>query len=288
MVAAPASPDPAPADTDGYRNEVEQWRARRLDRLRADGGWLTLVGLFWLEPGKNPVGSGSGNRVVLPAGKSPAFVGSLDRNADIVTLHAAPGSGLLSEGKPVTNLELRADADGEPTVLTLGSLSFYVIRRGERLGVRVKDSQSEARARFRGIESFAFDPKWRVEARFEPYDPPRSISVPSVLGTVDEEKCPGALVFELEGRTYRLDPLIEKGETDLFVIFGDRTNGAQTYGAGRFLYATSPVNGRTVLDFNKAYNPPCAFTPYATCPLPPLENRLALRIEAGEKKYGGH
>ncbi|MGE5278884.1 MAG: DUF1684 domain-containing protein [Acidobacteriota bacterium] len=273
---------------ESYADEISQWRARRLERLRSEGGWLTLVGLFWLEPGKNAVGSGAGNRVVLPPGKAPAFAGSLDRAGESVTLHAAPGSGMLADGKPVTTLALRSDEDGEPTVLTIGSLSFYVIRRGERLGVRVKDSQSEARRNFHGIESFPVDPKWRVEARFEPYDPPRSIAVPNVLGTVDSEKSPGALVFELEGKTYRLDPVLERGETDFFVIFGDQTNGKETYGAGRFLYASPPVGGRTVLDFNKAYNPPCVFTPYATCPLPPPENRLAIRVEAGEKAYGGH
>ena len=279
---------PAGGGAEAYSDEIARWRARRLDRLRSEGGWLTLVGLFWLEPGKNAVGSGAGNRVVLPQGKASAFVGSLDRSGDSVTLHAAPGSGVLADGKPVTALALRSDEDGEPTVLTLGSLSFYVIRRGERLGVRVKDSQSEARKNFQGIESFAVDPKWRVEARFEPYDPPRSIAVPNVLGMVDSEKSPGALVFELDGKTYRLDPVLERGETDFFVIFGDQTNGKETYGAGRFLYAPPPVGGRTVLDFNKAYNPPCVFTPYATCPLPPPENRLAIRVEAGEKAYGGH
>jgi uncharacterized protein len=272
----------------GYRGEVEQWRARRLERLRAEGGWLSLVGLFWLEPGKNAVGSDPGNRVVLPTGKAAAFLGTLDRNGERVTFHAVPGAGVSAAGTPVTSLALASDAEGDPTVLAVGSLSFYVIRRGERVGVRVKDSQSEARLAFRGIANFPIDPKWRVEARWEPYDPPRSIAVPNVLGTVDEEKCPGALVFEREGKTYRLDPVLERGETDLFVIFGDRTNGEETYGAGRFLYAPAPVDGRTVLDFNEAYNPPCVFTPYATCPLPPPQNKLPLRVEAGEKKYGRH
>jgi uncharacterized protein (DUF1684 family) len=283
-----SGPPAATPSADAYRAEIEKWRAGRLERLRAEGGWLTVVGLFWLDPGKNAIGSDPGNRVTLPSKDVPAFLGSLDRSGDRVTLHASPGSGASSDGRPVTTLELRSDADGEPTIVTLASLSFYVIRRGERLGVRVKDSQSEARRNFRSLDSFPIDPKWRVEARFEAYDPQKSISVPSVLGTVDSEKCPGALVFELEGKTYRLDPVLERGETDFFVIFGDRTNGVETYGAGRFLYAPPPVNGRTVLDFNKAYNPPCVFTPYATCPLPPLQNKLPVRVEAGEKVYGKH
>ena len=277
---AASSPTP-----ESYTQEIAAWRARRAERLRAEDGWLTLVGLFWLEPGPNAVGSASGNRVVFPEGKAPAFVGSLTRNGEFVTFHGAPGAGVTSEGKPVTTLPLSSDRAESPTVLQLGSLSFYVIQRGERVGVRVKDSQSEARRRFHGIETFPTDPRWRVEARFEPYEPPRSISVPNVLGSVDSESCPGALVFEIEGKSYRLDPVLEKGETDYFLIFGDRTNGAETYGAGRFLYAPPPVNGRTVLDFNKAYNPPCVFTPYATCPLPPAQNKLPIRIEAGEKAY---
>jgi uncharacterized protein (DUF1684 family) len=265
-----------------------QWRARRLDSLRSPGGWLTLVGLFWLDAGKNAVGSDPGNHVVLPPGKAPAFVGSIDRSGDAVTFHAAPGAGVSVDGKPVATQALRSDADREPTLLTLGSLSFYVIQRGDRVGVRVKDSQSEARKDFHGIESFPIDPKWRVEARLEPYDPPKSIPVPNVLGSVEPGECPGALVFQINGKTYRLDPILEKGERDLFVIFADRTNGTQTYGAGRFLYASPPIDGRTTLDFNKAYNPPCVFTLYATCPLPPPQNRLPIRVEAGEKAYGKH
>ena len=151
---------------------------------------------------------------------------------------------------------------------------LLLIRRGDKIGVRVKDSQSQARRSFHGLDYFPIDPSWRIEARFEPYDPPRSISVPNVLGQDNAEKSPGALVFEHGGKTYRLDPVLERGETDYFVIFGDRTNGTDTYGAGRFLYVHPPVDGKTIIDFNKAYNPPCVFTEYATCPLPPPQNKL--------------
>lgn len=283
-LGTPPSPPPSPAPG-AYRSEILAWRARRIESLRGPGGWLSLVGLSWLEPGKNAVGSGPGNRVLLPSGKSPAFVGSIDREGNAATFHAAPGAGVSVDGSPVTTQALRSDIDGDPTRLTLGTLSFYVIRRGDRLGVRVKDSQSEARKDFRAIESFPIEPRWRVDARLEPYDPPRSIPVPNVLGSVEPEPCPGALVFQVGGQTYRLDPVLEKGEEDLFVIFADLTNGADTYGAGRFVYVSPPVGGRTTIDFNKAYNPPCAFTPYATCPLPPAQNRLPIRIEAGEKRY---
>jgi uncharacterized protein (DUF1684 family) len=286
MVSSTPAPPPAPPHAEAYRREIFEWRARRLEGLRSPSGWLTLVGLFWLEPGKNAVGSGPGNRVVLPTGKAPAFVGSIDRNGETTIFHAAPGAGVAVDGKPVASQALRSDAAGEQTLLTLGSLSFYVIQRGDRLGVRVKDSQSDARKNFHGIDDYPIDPSWRVDARLEPYDPPKSIAVPTVLGTGEPAECPGALVFQIGGKTYRLDAVLEKGETDLFVIFADRTNGGETYGAGRFLYASPPVDGHTTLDFNKAYNPPCAFTPYATCPLPPPQNRLPIRVAAGEKTYG--
>ncbi len=287
MVAAPP-PSAPPGPSDAYRAEIEAWRARRVERLRSDTGWLTVVGLSWLEPGKNSVGSAPGNRVVLPAGKAPGYAGAIDRSDGSATFHAAPGSGITAEGKPVTALALRPDTSGSPTTLSVGPVSFYLIERGDRLGVRVKDRESAARRDFHGIESFPIDTKWRVEAKFEPYDPPKKIPVPTILGTEEAGECPGALVFELDGKPYRLDPILEQGETDLFVIFGDRTNGKETYGAGRFVYAAPAVGGKTVLDFNKAYNPPCVFTPYATCPLPPAQNKLPIEIPAGEKRYDGH
>jgi len=174
-------------------------------------------------------------------------------------------------------------------LLELRTIQFHLIRRGDRLGVRSKDSESPVRTEFRGIEHYPASWEWRVEGRFEPYEPPKHVPVPTVLGTVDDELSPGAVVFEAEGRTLRLDVLEGADEHEVFVIFGDTTNGTETYGGGRFLYADLEPGGRLVLDFNKAYNPPCAFTPYATCPLPPKQNRLPLAIRAGEKKYGeGH
>ncbi|HEY3202774.1 MAG TPA: DUF1684 domain-containing protein [Thermoanaerobaculia bacterium] len=268
-----------------YIAEIEAWRAKRLERLRAEDGWPTVVGLFWLEEGENPVGSASGNRIVLPAGKAPPVLGSIDLSHGRVSLRVRPGADVHVDGKRVKQATLSSDADGQPTVVTYGTLRFYLIERVGRLAVRVKDSASEARRRFHGLDSFPIDPAWRLEARFEPYDPPNSIAVPNVLGAVDSERSPGAIVFEYGGKAYRLDSVLEKGEIDYFVIFGDRTNGAETYGAGRFLYVSPPAGGKTVIDFNKAYNPPCVFTPYATCPLPPLQNKLPIRVEAGEKAY---
>jgi uncharacterized protein (DUF1684 family) len=259
--------------------------------LKREDGWLTLVGLFWLQEGSNRAGTDpKADRIVLPEGSAPKELGSLDLSGGVVTLRANPNVGLTVGGKPVTTMTLRADADTDgPTVVERGRIRFYVIKRATRIGVRVKDSQSPVRLSFHGIDSYPIDAKWRFEARFDAYRPPKSVAVPNILGSIDDEKSPGAVVFAVGGHEYRLDAVTEEGTDELFLIFADATNGTETYGGGRFLYAKPPgPDGRTVVDFNKAYNPPCVFTPYATCPLPPRANRLPIGIEAGEKTYGNH
>jgi hypothetical protein len=285
ILASGAAPAP-----EAHRAEVEAWRAKRIANLKREDGWLTLVGLFWLQEGENRFGSDpASNRIVFPKDTAPEAMGSLDLAKGSVTLRAAPDAGLTSDGRPVTTMTLRSDAEGTPTVVKHGRLSFFVIKRGERLGVRVKDSANSVLRSFHGIDSYPIDRRWRFDARWDPYQPPKTIAVPNILGSVDQEKSPGAVVFEVAGRACRLDAVKEEGSEDLFLIFGDQTNGVETYGGGRFLYAAPPgKDGRVVLDFNKAYNPPCVFTPYATCPLPPAQNRLPIRVEAGEKKYGSH
>ena len=281
---AACRPKPSPA----YRAEIEAWQKRRLDHLVAADSWLSLSGLWWLEQGDNTVGTAADNRIVLPAGARAAHAGVLKLSETKVSAVFAPDARFLIGDKPVTSAELATDAGGgPPTIVRAGTVSFFAIERGGRLGVRVKDSEAATRKNFTRLDYYAIDPAWRFEARFEPYNPPKKISVPTELGAPETDVSPGALVFELSGRTYRLDPVLEEGSPDLFIIFGDRTNGSTTYGAGRFLYAPMPKNGRTVVDFNKSYNPPCAFTPYATCPLPPAQNHLPLEVTAGEKKYAG-
>lgn len=282
------SPHAATSES-AYRAEVEKWRADRVRRLTADDGWLTVIALSWLEEGDNRVGSDSSNRIVLPPGKAPPFLGTILLSRGNARLTVAPGVPVTHGGQPIASLDLSSDEKGEPTVLRYGALSFYLIKRGDRLGVRVKDSASPARRRFHGIESFPVAAAWRLPARLVPYRPEKSIPIPNVLGNVTQEPSPGAVVFRVGGKEYRLDAVDEKGTDDLFLIFGDRTNGSETYGAGRFLYVPRPgPDGRTVVDFNKAYNPPCAFTAFATCPLPPPQNRLPIPVEAGEKRYGEH
>jgi uncharacterized protein (DUF1684 family) len=273
-----------------HAERVERWRSARIARLTGPDGWLTVVGLSWLREGGNPVGGHPSNQVTLPAGRAPERVGSIVLEDGKATFLPEPGEGapVLHAGEPVTGpLALIDDLAGRPTVLELGSLRFHVIRRyGGRLGVRVRDLESQARAAFHGIEHYPVSEVWRFDGRFEPYDPPRVDRVPTVLDELEVYRTPGAVAFDLDGTTHRLDAFLEEGETDLFIIFADQTTGKETYGGGRYLYAEPPDGqGRIELDFNRAYNPPCVFTPHATCALPLPQNRLAIRIEAGEKRY---
>ncbi len=274
-----------------YRGEIRRWRDDRELRLRADGGWLTVVGLFWLKEGRNSLGSDGSCDVVLPPGSAPAVAGdfTLGKGRVVVTIAAGVAGRVASQ--PVTGpVELRPDSSGSPDVLELGRLSLHVIERGGRLGIRLKDRESPLRQAFTGLTWFAIDERYRVRARFVPYDSPKQIKVPNVLGQVTPMPSPGRAEFTIDGRALQLDGVLEEPDaTELFFIFRDETAGHETYGAGRFLYADLPKDGTLILDFNKAYNPPCAFTPFATCPLPPPQNRLPARIEAGERKYGsGH
>jgi uncharacterized protein len=284
------TPTPVAAATSGasYEQELEQWKTKRLASLKSEDGWLSLIGLFWFKEGENRFGSDPTNEIVLPDGKAPAQAGTLRLAAGKVTLEAKPEAKITTKGQPVTTLELKSDENGEPTMLELGSLSFHVVKRGERLGLRVKDRENPARAEFKGTDYYPVDHKWVVNARFEPYQPPKQVPILNVLDMTTMETSPGLLAFEVDGRPYKLEALKEQGSEQFFIIFADQTNKTETYGAGRYLYADPPgADGRVTLDFNRAYSPPCAFTRYATCPLPPAQNRLPLRVEAGER-YLGH
>ena len=279
ILAACAPPAPSP---EAHAAEVRSWHEGRIARLKSETGWLTLVGLYWLHDGSNSVGTAPDNDLVMPAGKAPAHVGVLVLAEGKVRFEVAPDAKVTRGGQPFTSGPLRSDAEGEPDLLEIGPLNFMIIRRGERLGVRLRDRQSEVRRSFQGIETWPVNDAWRLDGRFEPYDPPRQIGIPTVLGTVENMTCPGVVVFQAGGSEFRLEPVLEEGTDDLFFIFADQTNGKGSYPAGRFLYTSPPEQGHVVIDFNHSYNPPCAFTPYATCPLPPRQNRLPLRIEAGE------
>ena len=278
-----------PAADPVYRADIEKWRQQREARLKADDGWLAVAGLFWLEEGANRFGSGPGNAIALPAGAAPPASGTFELRQGRVRVRVTPGVSVTAAGKPVTVMELRSDDPGPPDVLRLGRLSLQVIARSGRYGIRMKDPESETRRSFAGLRWFPIRDDLRFEARYVRWPTPRTIAIPNVLGQVNELPSPGYAEFTLAGRQLRLEPVIEEaGAEELFFIFRDETAGKETYPAGRFLYAPMPKDGVVVLDFNKAYSPPCAFTAYATCPLPPPQNRLGVRIEAGEKNPHGH
>ncbi|HXV77702.1 MAG TPA: DUF1684 domain-containing protein [Candidatus Polarisedimenticolaceae bacterium] len=288
VILAAAFPAAVAAEPDTYPEEIDAYRRARLERLTAPDGWLSLIGLHWLEPGKNAVGSDPALAVVLPADVSPPRAGELILADAVVRFVPEPDAAVTLGGAAVPDRPLRDDVTGEPDVLELGRLRMHLIRRGDRFALRVKDPASPARTGFLGIDYFALDRAFRVEARFVPFDEPETIEVPTVTGGTTRMSIPGRLTFELAGRPLSLDPLVSGPDDDeWFLIFRDGTSGRESYGAGRYLYV--PItSGPVVIDFNKAYNPPCVFTPYATCPLPPAANRLAVEIRAGEKTYRGH
>jgi uncharacterized protein (DUF1684 family) len=273
---------------DEYREEVDEWYQSRIERLKSPDGYLTLAGLFPLADGENRFGSAEDNDLVFPHVVS-AHAGVLISTDEGVRIDVAEGVTITAADEVVRSMTLKTDADKEPTVLSLQRFRFYVIERAGQRYVRLKDRQSELRRDFEGIERFPVDGAWRIEGRFKPYDPPKPLRIPNILGYETEQSCPGAVVFDVGGEKFYLEPT-PAGEGRLFIVFGDETSGLETYGGGRFLVAEAPSeDGTVVLDFNKAYNPPCAFTPYATCPLPHQANRLPVRIEAGEKNWGkGH
>ena len=280
----------AATDADFAKSE-QAWRDGRVKRLKSPTGWLTLVGLHWLQPGENVFGSDPDCAVPLPAGKAPLHAGVLVLEAGAVRIVPKPDSGFMIDGKPVVAQPLADDNSEKTDVVTRGDLSFIVIKRGDRIGVRVKDSQSPVLKNFKGLDYFPADPKWLVTASFAPYDTPKKVTIPTVLGTTESMEAPGLVTFTIDGKTLTLEPVVEDPtDAKLFFIFKDQTSAKETYGAGRFLYADMPKDNTVVLDFNHAYNPPCAFTPYATCPLPPKQNWLPVRVEAGEKTFagGGH
>jgi uncharacterized protein len=268
-----------------YQQEIERWHAQRIARLTAPDGWLSLVGLEWLKPGANRIGSARDNDIVLA--RAPPHLGTIewaDDNALSIALDAT--DRVTIDGARETHAVLKDDSHAHPTTVAFGTVNFIAVDRGGRKGLRVRDSEAVTRTHFQGIERFPVDRDWRIVADWMPLDPPFQLATGTVIGTIENYPAPGKAVFEREGRRFELYPVIEvPGDKELFLIFADATSGKESYGAARFLYAEMPRDGRIVLDFNKAYNPPCAFTPYATCPLAPPENRLDVRVTAGELKY---
>lgn len=269
-----------------YEREVRDWRHERQERLLRPDGFLSLVGLHWLNPGATYVGSAQDNGTRLALG--PPQVGLLDVRKDgSVTLRVADGAEVTVDGEPAKGtVTLVPDSQGKPTVVGFnrGDASFVLIERGGRFALRARNAMARTRTSFPGIDYFDIDPGFRFEARFEAHPPGKTIDIVNMLGMVEPMANPGRLLFEKDGKQYSLEAL-DEGDGELFFVFADRTSGHQSYPASRFLYAKpAGPDGKVVLDFNRAYNPPCAYTPYSTCPMPPPENRLDLAVTAGEKK----
>lgn len=275
-----------PATDPNYVKEINEWDAKRVNRLKADDGWLNLAGRFWLKQGTSTFGSAKDNDLIVESADFPQHAGTFLFTDSIVTFNANKGVEVLLNERPVKEIKLIDDQKKDITVLQIGPIKFNLIIRDTLYGIRFRDLNSDLVKNFKGVERFPIDESWKITAKFEAYNPAKEIDVPNVLGQISKEKSPGAVVFERDGKTHRIDAVDEGGDR-FFLIIADQTSGEETYGGGRFMYVNKPDStGTILLDFNKAYNPPCVFTKYATCPLPPLQNYLKLRIEAGEKVYG--
>lgn len=269
-----------------YVKSIKQWHEKRIARLKTETGWLNLVGLYWLQEGKNTFGSAKDNDIVFPE-KAPAHIGTFILNESSVTVKISPEVKVTTGSRLVTDMQLRDDLSDSTTVMSLDSFRWFIINRNGKYGVRLRDLDAPLIKEFSGIDTYPVNEEWKVEAKFEPYPAPKVIEIPNIIGSFEKDTVSGKLVFTIDSKSYTLDPVNEGNK--FFIIFADETNGEETYGAGRFLYTDKPdSSGMVDLDFNKAYNPPCAFTKYATCPLPPKDNYLHLKITAGEKKYGNH
>jgi uncharacterized protein len=265
-----------------YQQSVEKWRQSYEATLKADDGWLTVSALLWLHEGENSFGSASSNAVVLPYSYVPAQAGHFDLHSGKTVIHVNPGVPITLRGKQVESMELRPDSKEDR--LTIGDLTFFVHASGKRFAIRVKDKNSDLRKNFKGLHWYPVNEAYRFNASFVAYPKPREVEITNLLGDRGPAYFPGYVVFTLGGKEYRLDAE-DNGSGGLFIVFRDLTSKKDTYRAARFLDADPPKDGHVEIDFNKAYNPPCAYNPYATCPLPSARNRLPVEIPAGEKRY---
>jgi uncharacterized protein len=278
LALADKNPSPAAPDA-AYIQSFDKWKAELVDDLKTN--WLSLAGLFWLKPGENSFGSDAGNAIVFP--KGPPHAGVFELQGTDVTVKFGPDAHATIDGKPVTTAKLQPDTSGSPTIVELGSLRIKAIVRGPRIGIRLKDLDNEEAKNYHGPIFFPLDLSYRVTASWIPSDGKKTVDVPNVLGDTTPTPVAGTVVFKIDGQEVRLTDLGGNPSKGLSFVFNDLTSKTDTYPGGRFLETDPVVNGTVVIDFNRAYNPPCAVTPYATCPLAPKENRLAVAIPAGEK-----
>jgi len=265
-----------------WQQEVEEWKDKRVAALTRPHGWLSLIGMEWFHNGENSIGSAANNSIVLPHG--PAHIGTFKLVNDEITFTVHKGVTITANDKNIVNtIVVKMDSSGDTTVFRIDSFLFYVIERGKP-ALRIKDSSAKDLKNFTGIDYFPVSSDFLVKAEFIAYEPIKQLEIINVLGLLSKETSPGKLSFDIDGKNYKLDVL--DADDEYYIIFADKTSGRTTYGPGRFLYVPKPKDGNmTTINFNKAYNPPCAFSDYSTCPLPPAQNRIPVYIEAGEKKY---
>jgi len=270
-----------------YASDIANFHFKRVQKLKKENGWLNLVGLYWLKQGENTFGSDPSNDIIFPSG-APPKIGSIILKDSVTQLKVKDNIDVTINGNKVKEALLQNDLNQNTSLMSLGSYKWNIIKREGKYGIRLRDLNASLVKSFPGIETYPADITWKIEATYVKFSVPGKMMVPTIIGTVEENTVSGNVTFSKDGNKYSLVPIVENDS--YFFIFADETNGAETYGAGRFLYAALPdSNGKVLLDFNKAYNPPCAFTKYATCPLPPKENYLHLKVTAGEKKFGaGH
>jgi uncharacterized protein len=273
-------------DQEAWILEVDNWHNERIDRLKEHDSWLTLAGFFWLDEGDNTFGSASVNDLVFRYPEAPDHIGTFHVDSDEVHVTIEPGLDIPIDGEVRSEALIYSELTDDASVMEWGSLNWYVIKRSGGYAIRLRDREHPLLSEFSGINRFPVNPDFRIQAEFKPFDAPRRITVPNYIGDPTEETVPGILEFEFGETTYQLYPLADNPNERFFIIFADQTNGNETYSAGRFVYTDPPNEDNIVyIDFNKSYNPPCVFSEFATCPLPPPENRLPIAIEAGEYNF---
>lgn len=273
-----------------YVKSVQEWQQQRLENLKDEDGWLNLVGLLWLKEGENPFGSSEANNIIFPE-NTPEFIGSVALYKGNISVTINNDVDVYINDSLLKECSVNTDMDKNTTIFKLNSFKWHFIKRGNRYGIRLRDLENPLINQISTLPSFPINSKWRIKAKFEKFDKPKEIAIPNVLGDIEYEKCYGLLKFNVNNKQCSLMPLGDGVDNDFFIIFADETSAEETYGAGRFLSVEKPdANGITYIDFNKAENPPCAFTDFATCPLPPKENILTVKILAGEKtgEHIGH
>jgi uncharacterized protein len=266
-----------------YQNEVRKWRSDHETALKSENSWFSLAGLFWLKEGLNTIGKGANYDIQLTDNFKGEKFGEILFQNGLATLKVENNVEAITDGKQIAEIVLVSDENQKQTVIQTGSQTFYLIKRENKFGIRLKDKNSPSRLNFKGLYWFPINEKYRVTATFEPFPEPKEVLIPNTIGSGYRMKSEGILKFKLLGKNYSLQPAEENGR--FFIIFRDLTSKTETYGVGRFLYAEKSKDNKVILDFNKAENPPCAYTTFATCPIPPQQNRLQLAIKAGEKRY---